>query len=78
MSVIDAHHHVWDLGVHDQPWITGTVDAFGPRRRLMFGSDWPVCTLAARYGDVLARRHYGVGGAHTRVTWPLSPAARGG
>jgi L-fuconolactonase len=26
---------------------------FGPGR-LMFGSDWPVCTLAADYGDVLA------------------------
>ncbi|MCG5218247.1 amidohydrolase family protein [Streptosporangium soli] len=20
---VDAHHHVWDLGVRDQPWITG-------------------------------------------------------
>jgi L-fuconolactonase len=28
------------------------VDAFGPDR-LMFGSDWPVCTLAAGYADVL-------------------------
>jgi L-fuconolactonase len=28
----------------------------------MFGSDWPVCTLAAAYGDVLdtARRLTGV------------------
>jgi L-fuconolactonase len=23
MTVIDAHHHVWDLAVRDQPWITG-------------------------------------------------------
>lgn len=23
MTVIDAHHHVWDLGVWDQDWITG-------------------------------------------------------
>jgi len=28
------------------------LEAFGPDR-LMFGSDWPVCTLAAGYGDVL-------------------------
>jgi L-fuconolactonase len=29
------------------------LDAFSPDR-LMFGSDWPVCTLAASYGDVVA------------------------
>ena len=23
MTVIDAHHHVWDLSVRDQGWITG-------------------------------------------------------
>jgi len=28
------------------------LDAFGPER-LMFGSDWPVCTLAATYGRVV-------------------------
>jgi len=28
------------------------LEAFGPDR-LMFGSDWPVCTLAASYADVL-------------------------
>jgi len=27
MSVIDAHHHVWDLAVRDQPWIAGTMAA---------------------------------------------------
>jgi L-fuconolactonase len=25
---IDAHHHVWDLAVRDQPWMTG--DAMAP------------------------------------------------
>lgn len=29
------------------------LDAFGPRR-LMFGSDWPVCLLRAEYADVAA------------------------
>jgi L-fuconolactonase len=24
MTIVDAHHHVWDLGVRDQDWITGT------------------------------------------------------
>lgn len=28
---IDAHHHVWELGVRDQPWITGP--AMAPIRR---------------------------------------------
>jgi L-fuconolactonase len=28
------------------------LELFGPQR-LMFGSDWPVCTLAASYGEVL-------------------------
>ena len=23
MSIVDAHHHVWDLAVRDQPWIAG-------------------------------------------------------
>jgi L-fuconolactonase len=32
----DAHHHVWDLGVRDQPWITG--EAMVPIRR-SFGID---------------------------------------
>jgi L-fuconolactonase len=29
------------------------LDRFGPQR-LMIGSDWPVCTLAARYSEVVA------------------------
>ncbi len=27
MTVIDAHHHVWDLGARDQPWIVGATMA---------------------------------------------------
>jgi L-fuconolactonase len=34
------------------PYVHRLLDCFGPAR-LMFGSDWPVCTLAAEYGDVL-------------------------
>lgn len=33
-----------------QPWIDLVVDAFGAAR-LVWGSDWPVLTLAASYGD---------------------------
>ena len=35
-----------------RPYTDTVLDAFGPDR-LMFGSDWPVCTLAATYGEVL-------------------------
>jgi L-fuconolactonase len=33
-------------------YVKAAIDAFGPAR-LMFGSDWPVCTLAAGYADVV-------------------------
>ncbi|MFC5638943.1 amidohydrolase family protein [Streptomyces bullii] len=35
-----------------RPYADVVLEAFGPGR-LMFGSDWPVCTLAASYGEVL-------------------------
>jgi L-fuconolactonase len=31
VSIIDSHHHVWDLGIRDQAWITGSQMA--PIRR---------------------------------------------
>ena len=34
-----------------RPYTLTALDAFGPHR-LMFGSDWPVCTLAATYAEV--------------------------
>jgi hypothetical protein len=43
------------------------LEAFGPDR-LMFGSDWPVCTLVASYGTVVA--------AARDLTAALSPAER--
>src|SRR5262249_40196339 len=35
-----------------RPYAQVVLDAVGPGR-VMFGSDWPVCTLAASYGEVL-------------------------
>lgn len=35
-----------------QPYVDGILDLFGPER-VMFGSDWPVCLLAASYDDVV-------------------------
>ncbi|MEU0568763.1 amidohydrolase family protein [Nonomuraea sp. NPDC005983] len=36
-----------------RPYAETVLDAFGPER-VMFGSDWPVCLLAAEYGQVAA------------------------
>ncbi len=38
------------------PYVDVAIDAFGPDR-LLFGSDWPVCELAAPYDRVLAVAH---------------------
>jgi L-fuconolactonase len=35
-----------------RPYFDTALEAFGPAR-LMFGSDWPVCTVAATYAQVL-------------------------
>ncbi len=37
---------------HLRPYFELALECFGPDR-LMFGSDWPVCTLSASYGDVV-------------------------
>lgn len=36
---------------HLRPYIDTVVEAFGPRR-IMYGSDWPVCLVAAEYEQV--------------------------
>ncbi|MFF1699648.1 amidohydrolase family protein [Streptomyces sp. NPDC058257] len=54
--VTEADSKTWT--VNDlRPYADTVLDAFGPDR-LMFGSDWPVCTLAATYAEVVdsARR----------------------
>ncbi|MEU0814923.1 amidohydrolase family protein [Streptomyces mirabilis] len=49
--VTEADHAKWTVdGL--RPYADTVLDAFGPGR-LMFGSDWPVCTLAAPYGQVV-------------------------
>jgi L-fuconolactonase len=35
-----------------RPYVESALDLFGPDR-LMFGSDWPVCELAASYDEVI-------------------------
>ncbi|UYQ65916.1 amidohydrolase family protein [Streptomyces peucetius] len=75
--VTEADRSSWT--VEDlRPCADTVLDAFGPDR-LMFGSDWPVCLLAAGYGEVLdaaraltghlgeAERRAVFGGTATRV-----------
>jgi L-fuconolactonase len=64
--VTEADHGAWttaDL----RPYADTVLEAFGPAR-LMFGSDWPVCTLAAPYARVLESAH--------ELTAGLGPAER--
>jgi L-fuconolactonase len=44
--IVDAHHHLWDLGVRDQDWITGA--ALAPLRRDFLLGDYQA--LAAQNG----------------------------
>ncbi|MEY9853511.1 L-fuconolactonase [Leifsonia sp. EB41] len=50
--VTEAHWDRWTVG-DLQSAVDVALEAFGPTR-LMFGSDWPVCELAAPYDVVLA------------------------
>jgi len=45
--VTEANFHNWTI--EDlQPYVETALEAFGPDR-LLFGSDWPVCTVASSY-----------------------------
>jgi len=64
--VTEADWHSWqpaDLA----PYVDAVVAGFGPQR-LMFGSDWPVCLLAATYAEVF--------GAAQQLTVGLSASER--
>jgi L-fuconolactonase len=61
--VTEADPASWTVG-DLRPYAETALEAFGPDR-LMFGSDWPVCTAAGTYGEVL--------GAATRL---IAPAER--
>jgi L-fuconolactonase len=49
--VTEADWSTWRLA-DLRPYVDGALDVFGPAR-LVFGSDWPVCLLAAGYAQVL-------------------------
>ncbi|EWH08965.1 amidohydrolase 2 [Catenovulum agarivorans DS-2] len=50
--VTEADHQNWQAEDF-QKYLAAVFDAFGPQR-IMFGSDWPVCLLAAEYSQVKA------------------------
>jgi L-fuconolactonase len=49
--VTEADWHNWSFATL-WPYLETALEAFGPSR-LLFGSDWPVCRLAAAYSDVV-------------------------
>lgn len=48
--VTEADHENW-VTEDFRPYVNHAVEVFGPSR-LMFGSDWPVCRMAAHYEEV--------------------------
>jgi len=48
--VTEADWKNWNM-IDFRPYIDHVVDSFGTDR-VMFGSDWPVCTVAGKYEDV--------------------------
>ncbi|HET7695686.1 MAG TPA: amidohydrolase family protein [Vicinamibacterales bacterium] len=50
--VTEADWHGWTPG-QLRPYLDAALDAFGPDR-IMIGSDWPVCLVAATYAEVIA------------------------
>ncbi len=48
MTVVDAHHHVWDLAVRDQPWLSGA--GMTAIRRTFTVDDLRPAALAAGVG----------------------------
>jgi L-fuconolactonase len=49
--VTEAHWQDW-AAADFRPYLDVVFEAFGPGR-IMFGSDWPVCTVAASYEQVV-------------------------
>ena len=48
--ITEANHKNWDIN-DLRPYVHHALSLFGADR-IMFGSDWPVCTLAGQYKDV--------------------------
>jgi L-fuconolactonase len=50
--VTEADWHAWQPADF-HPYLDIVFEAFGPER-VMLGSDWPVCTVAGSYADIVS------------------------
>ena len=58
-----------------RPYMDAALEAFGPRR-IMFGSDWPVCLAAIPYADWFAMVNNAIGGfSESEREWILGKTA---
>jgi L-fuconolactonase len=58
-----------------RPYMNAALEAFGPRR-IMFGSDWPVCLAALPYADWFAMVNDAIGGfSESEREWVLGGTA---
>lgn len=67
--ITEADHAAWtadDLA----PYVEATLRAFGTER-LMFGSDWPVCTLAGSYARVIGALRHVLDGIDGETEWRI-------
>jgi L-fuconolactonase len=82
--VTEADWKSWTPG-QLRPYLDAALEAFGPAR-LMIGSDWPVCTVAGRYKDIIdvaidaigeysATEQQQVLGATARDFWHIAEAS---
>src|SRR5262249_35279419 len=61
----------WQL----RPYIDEALEAFGPKR-IMFGSDWPVCLAAIPYKDWFAMVGRAIGGfSESEREWVMGKTA---
>lgn len=70
--VTEADRQTW-TPTEILPYARHILDTFGPHR-VLFGSDWPVCTLAATYDEVTALAHQSL----ANLTEPERNAVLGG
>jgi L-fuconolactonase len=54
MTIVDAHHHVWDLAVRDQPWLSG-ADMAAIRRTFTLDDLRPAARAAGVGATVLVQ-----------------------
>jgi len=72
MTIVDAHHHVWDLAVRDQPWIAGQEMA--AIRRTFTVDDLRPAARAAGVGATVVVQTVTVAEETPKNSVPFSPS----